>query len=230
MWLIVGLGNPGEEYKQTRHNIGFECLNTLADRHGLDFDDKRAKARIAVGNIAGQRVVLAKPFTYMNLSGQAVSGLCSWYKVDPASELLVVYDDLDLAFGALRLREKGGPGTHNGMKSIVNLLGSQNFRRLRMGIGNVPQGWDAAKYVLGRFTKEEQEKLPDFQNRAADAIELILREGFTTAMNRYNGGDKPPRPKKPRPEQLDKASEATAQAHEAPAQPSNENSQPVAES
>ncbi len=130
---------------------------------------------------------------------------------------------------ALRLREKGGPGTHNGMKSIVNLLGSQNFRRLRMGIGNVPQGWDAAKYVLGRFTKEEQEKLPDFQNRAADAIELILREGFTTAMNRYNGGDKPPRPKKPRPEQLDKASEATAQAHEAPAQPSNENSQPVAE-
>jgi PTH1 family peptidyl-tRNA hydrolase len=222
VWLIVGLGNPGEEYKNTRHNIGFECVNTLANRHGLDFDDKRSKARIAVGNIAGERVVLAKPFTYMNLSGQAVTGLCSWYKIDPASQLLVVYDDLDLGFGALRLREKGGPGTHNGMKSIVNLLGSQAFRRLRMGIGNVPQGWDTAKYVLGRFSKEEQEKLPAIQGQAADAVELILREGFTTAMNRYNVGDKPPRPKKPRPEPVAEKSEASAPT-------GGESSQPVSE-
>jgi PTH1 family peptidyl-tRNA hydrolase len=186
VWLIVGLGNPGEEYAQTRHNIGFQCVGALAQRHGLRFDDKRAKARVAEGAIAGQRVAIARPFTYMNNSGQAVTGLASWYKVDPAASLLVVYDDLDLPFGALRLRERGGPGTHNGMRSIVALLGGQSFPRLRVGIGNVPPRWDAANYVLGRFTKEEQAELPDVVERAADAIEVILREGFVTAMNKYN--------------------------------------------
>jgi PTH1 family peptidyl-tRNA hydrolase len=188
VWLIVGLGNPGEEYAQTRHNIGFQCLNTLAQRHGLHFDDKRAKARVAEGQIAGQRVALARPFTYMNNSGQAVTGLRSWYKIDPAAELLVVYDDLDLPFGTLRLRQRGGPGTHNGMRSVVAQLGSQSFPRLRVGIGNAPTGWDAAAYVLGRFTRDEQAALPEIVSRAADAIELVLRDGFTAAMNRYNAG------------------------------------------
>ena len=186
MWLIVGLGNPGEEYAQTRHNIGFQCVSALAQRHSLRFDDKRAKARVAEGNIGGQRVALAKPFTFMNNSGQAVVGLTSWYKLDPAAELLVVYDDLDLPFGTLRLRERGGSGTHNGMRSIVSLLGGQNFPRMRVGIGNVPPQWDTSNYVLGRFNKEEQAALPDIVGRAADAMELILREGFTTAMNKYN--------------------------------------------
>jgi PTH1 family peptidyl-tRNA hydrolase len=186
MWLIVGLGNPGEEYAATRHNIGFGCVNHLAKQHSLEFRGKRAKARIAEGNIAGQRVVLAKPFTYMNLSGQAVVGLRNWYKVDPAHELLIIYDDLDLPFSKLRLRQRGGPGTHNGMKSVIGLLGSQDFPRLRVGIGSPPPRWDTKGYVLGRFTSEEQDALPDLYDRVSTAIETILRDGFTTAMNEFN--------------------------------------------
>ena len=172
--------------------MAFSAWAALAQRHGLRFDDKRAKARVAEGSIGGQRVALAKPFTFMNNSGQAVVGLASWYKVAAADQLLVVYDDLDLPFGVLRLREKGGSGTHNGMRSIVSLLGGQNFPRLRVGIGNVPPKWDAANYVLGRFTKDEQAALPDIVERAADAMELIVREGFTTAMNKYNVSEAKP--------------------------------------
>jgi len=186
MWLIVGLGNPGEEYARTRHNIGFRCVNLVARRHGLDFDGKRAKARVAEGQIAGQRVVLAKPFTYMNLVGQSIVGLCQWYKIQPAQQLLLIYDDLDLPFGVLRLRERGSAGTHNGMKSVIAQLGSQVFPRIRFGVGQGPPGRDAARYVLGRFTRDEESQLPALQARVADAVEVILREGFTMAMNRYN--------------------------------------------
>jgi len=186
MWLIVGLGNPGEEYARTRHNIGFQCVNLVARRHGLDFDGKRAKARVAEGQIAGQRVVLAKPFTYMNLVGQSIVGLCQWYKIQPAQQLLLIYDDLDLPFGVLRLRERGSAGTHNGMKSVIAQLGSQVFPRIRFGVGQGPPGRDAARYVLGRFTRDEESQLPALQARVADAVEVILREGFTMAMNRYN--------------------------------------------
>jgi PTH1 family peptidyl-tRNA hydrolase len=186
VWLIVGLGNPGESYAQTRHNIGFQCVNYLARRHNLEFSGKRAHARIAEGHIAGQRVALAKPVTYMNLSGQAVSGLRSWYKIDPAQELLVIYDDLDLPFGKLRLRQRGSAGTHNGMKSIIGQLGNQDFPRLRVGIGQPPPSYDTIGYVLGRFNKEESAELPDLYERVADAIELVLGEGLTAAMNKYN--------------------------------------------
>jgi PTH1 family peptidyl-tRNA hydrolase len=184
--LVVGLGNPGEEYAKTRHNLGFQVVNLLAQRHGLEWSDKRAKARLAVGPIGGQRVVLAKPFTYMNDSGQAVVGLRQWYKLDLASELLVIYDELDLPFGALRLRMRGSAGTHNGMRSIVRLLGTEEFPRLRIGIGAGPPGRDAARYVLSRFTPEEEQALPGILERAADAVELIAREGFVAAMNRVN--------------------------------------------
>jgi PTH1 family peptidyl-tRNA hydrolase len=186
MWLIVGLGNPGEEYTKTRHNLGFQCVKEIAGRHGLDFGKKIAKARVAEGQIAGQRVALAKPFTYMNVIGQSIVGLCQWYKVTPAEELLVIYDDLDLPFGVLRLRERGSAGTHNGMKSAIGQLGSQVFPRIRVGIGQGPPGRDAANYVLGRFTREEQAQIPAIQARVADAVELILREGFTAAMNQFN--------------------------------------------
>lgn len=189
MWLIVGLGNPGEEYAKTRHNLGFRCVNLLAQRHGLAFSGKRAQSRIAEGTIAGQRVALAKPFTYMNETGRAVVGLCHWYKLTPARDLLVIYDDLDLPFGVLRLREQGSAGTHNGMRSVVGQLGAQEFPRLRVGIGQGPPGRNAASYVLGRFTREEEAQLPDICDRAVDAVELIVREGFTTAMNRYNTPD-----------------------------------------
>lgn len=190
VWVILGLGNPGEEYVKTRHNVGFQCLNELARRHNLDFDAKIAKSRVASGTIAGQRVALAKPFTYMNAIGQAAVGLCQWYKVAPEQNLLVIYDDLDLPFGVLRLRERGSAGTHNGMKSMVAQLGTQVFPRIRVGIGQGPPGRDAASYVLGRFTRDEQAALPEIHVRAADAIETVLREGFQAAMNRYNGAPK----------------------------------------
>lgn len=195
MWLIVGLGNPGEEYAKTRHNLGFRCVSLLAERHGLTFGGKRASSRVAEGAIGGQRVALAKPFTYMNETGRAVVGLLHWYKLAPARDLLVIYDDLDLPFGVLRLRERGSAGTHNGMKSIVGQLGGQEFPRLRIGIGQGPPGRDAAAYVLGRFTREEEGRVPEICAQAADAVEMVIREGLTAAMNRYNAPEakrKPP--------------------------------------
>lgn len=197
MWLIVGLGNPGETYARTRHNIGFRVVAELAQRHHLEFSHKRANARVAEGTIAGQRVALALPQTFMNLSGQAVVGLRQWYKIDPATDLLVVYDDVDLPFGALRLRERGSAGTHNGMRSIITLLGSQVFPRLRIGIDRPPAAWDLADYVLGRFTSEQEAQLPEVIQRAADALELVMREGVVAAMNRINAPpSKPDREKK----------------------------------
>lgn len=190
MWLIVGLGNPGAQYARTRHNIGFDCLETLAERHGLSFRGKRANSLIAEGNLGGTRVALVQPQTYMNLSGQAVANLRNWYKIDPAGELLVVYDDLDLPFGKIRLRERGSPGTHNGMRSIVQQLGGNAFPRLRVGIGQPPGKMDAAAYVLARFNKDEEAQLPALRDTVADAIELVVREGMSTAMNRYNPKEK----------------------------------------
>ncbi|MDN5273557.1 aminoacyl-tRNA hydrolase [Chloroflexus sp. MS-CIW-1] len=186
MWLIVGLGNPGERYARTRHNVGFRSVETLAERHSLTFRQQRANSQLAEGIIHGQRVVLVKPQTYMNLSGQAVSALRNWYKIDPAHELLVIYDDLDLPFARIRIRERGSAGTHNGMRSIVAQLGTTEFPRLRVGIGQPPGNMDAADYVLSRFTPEEEAVLPDVLARVADAVDVILREGLITAMNRYN--------------------------------------------
>lgn len=200
MWLIVGLGNPGDTYARTRHNIGFRVVTELAQRHHLEFVHKRANARIAEGVIANRRVALALPQTYMNLSGQAVVGLRQWYHIDPATGLLVVYDDVDLPFGVLRLRERGSAGTHNGMRSIITLLGTQIFPRLRVGIDRPPAAWDLADYVLGRFTPEQEAQLPDVIRRAADALELVLREGIVIAMNRINApAPKPPQEHKPAP-------------------------------
>ncbi len=186
MWLIVGLGNPGAQYTRTRHNLGFEAVETLATRHGLAFRAKRANSEIAEGTLAGQRVALVKPQTFMNLSGQAVSALRSWYKIDPQHELLVVYDDLDLPFGKLRFRERGSAGTHNGMRSIIGQLGSGEFPRLRVGIDRPPGKMDAAAYVLSRYSPEQAAQLPDLLATVADALELLLREGIATAMNRYH--------------------------------------------
>jgi peptidyl-tRNA hydrolase, PTH1 family len=186
MWLIVGLGNPGAQYTRTRHNIGFEALDRLAERHRLEFRGKRANSLIAEGSIGGQRVALVKPQTYMNLSGQAVANLRGWYKLDAARELLVVYDDMDLPFGRLRLRERGSAGTHNGMRSIVGQLGGGEFPRLRVGIDQPPGKMDAAAYVLGRFSKEQEAELPFLLDSIADAVELVVGQGLTAAMNKIN--------------------------------------------
>jgi PTH1 family peptidyl-tRNA hydrolase len=186
MYLIVGLGNPGEQYAKNRHNVGFQSLKYLADRHRLTFTEKQSKARIASGTIAGQRVALAKPYTFMNASGQAVAPLVRWHKLDPGRELLVVYDDLDLPFGTLRLRASGSAGGQNGMKSIIENLGTQEFARLRVGIGRHPAGWDSRDHVLGNWNRAEVEILPELYARVADAIETFVAEGIIAAMNRFN--------------------------------------------
>lgn len=186
MFLIVGLGNPGEEYARNRHNVGFQCVKYIADRHGLRFGEKQHKARIASGTIAGQRVVLAKPFTFMNDSGQSVAALARWYKIEPSRELLVIYDELDLPFGTLRMRPGGSAGGHNGMKSIIQLLGTQDFPRLRVGIGRPPHGGETKGWVLNNWGGGEAELLPQIYTRVADAVDSFIRDGVVLAMNRVN--------------------------------------------
>ena len=195
MYLIVGLGNPGEKYAKNRHNVGFQSLGYLADRHRLTFDEKQGKARIASGAIAGHRVVLAKPFTYMNASGQAVAPLARWHKLDLRRELLVIYDDLDLPFGALRLRASGSAGGQNGMKSIIEQLATQEFPRLRVGIGRPPEAWETIDYVLGNWSRAEVDQLPDLYARVAEAVELFVAEGVVAAMNRVNAGRREEQPR-----------------------------------
>ncbi len=195
MFVIVGLGNPGEQYAKNRHNVGFQCVKYLADQHGLTFSDKQSKARVASGAIAGQRVALVKPFTFMNASGEAVAPIARWHKLDTSRELLVIYDDLDLPFGSIRLRASGSAGGQNGMKSIIQQLGTQEFARLRVGIGRPPAGWNTIDYVLGNWSRDQVEQLPEIYARVADAVELFIREGVTAAMNRFNAPGRDERPK-----------------------------------
>lgn len=183
--LIVGLGNPGEEYARNRHNAGFWCLDRLGAKHRLRFGSKRAQSVVARGQLAGQDVALAKPQTYMNLSGVAAKQLLAGWRV-PTQALLVVYDDVDLEPGALRLRERGGVGTHNGMRSIAESIGTTDFPRLRLGIGAPPPGHDLADYVLSDPPPEELKPLLEAVERAVEAIEVYVRQGPAAAMNRYN--------------------------------------------
>lgn len=182
--LIVGLGNPGPDYANTRHNVGFRCLDELARRHGLTWERPRLQAVQARGTIAGHDVVLAKPQTYMNASGVAVVQLVKWYKT-PLTDLLIVSDDLDLPFAQLRLRAEGSAGGQKGLASVLQHLRTNTVPRLRIGIGR-PQWGEAKGYVLTRFTKEQAAALPGIIGRAADAAELWLAEGILAAMNEYN--------------------------------------------
>jgi PTH1 family peptidyl-tRNA hydrolase len=182
--LVVGLGNPGPEYAGSRHNVGFQCVRWLAKKHGLSFDGSRAHARIAQGAILGKPVVLARPQTFMNLSGQAVKGLMEWLRLTPA-DILVIYDDLDLPLGRLRVRPGGSAGGHRGIRSIMDSLGVQDFARIRVGIGR-PEGNDAVDYVLGDFSSAERQIMAEAYARAAEAAECILMDGLETAMNRFN--------------------------------------------
>lgn len=184
-YLIVGLGNPGVQYARNRHNVGFRCLHRLAAAHGLTFGRRQRQARVASGTICGRRVVLALPQTFMNESGRAVAPLVQFYKV-PLGRLLVVYDDLDLPSGTIRLRPEGGSGGHKGMRSIIQRLGSQEFPRLRIGIGRPPGQMDPADYVLQNFSAEEEPVIKEALERTVTAIETWLAEGIEEAMERYN--------------------------------------------
>lgn len=186
MYIIVGLGNPGSRYAHTRHNVGFDTIDILADRYGIAVDNKKFRALWGKGVIEGQRVVLAKPQTYMNLSGESVRQLIDFYKIDETEELIVIYDDISLEPGQLRIRGKGSAGGHNGIKSIIAHLGGQNFKRIKVGVGEKPPGFDLADYVLSRFSKTERECVEEALRRAAQAAAAIMTDGMDAAMNQYN--------------------------------------------
>lgn len=187
--MIVGLGNPGPKYARTRHNIGFQCLELLARRHSVSLDKMQHKALTGQGwvsrNGARVKVLLVKPLTYMNLSGDAVAPLARFYQVEPAN-LLVIHDDIDLDSGRLRLRANGGSGGQNGIKSIIEKLGTQEFARARVGVGRPPGRMDPAAYVLQEFTPAEEEIFGPLRETVCEAVEAWLVEGITAAMNRYN--------------------------------------------
>ena len=183
--LIVGLGNPGREYASHRHNVGFQIADRYAAAHGLTFTKIQSKAITASGRVDAVRVILAKPQTFMNDSGRAIGALVNFYKV-PQQRVLVVFDDLDLPYGAVRLRSEGGAGGHNGMRSIIQHLGSNQFPRLRIGIGRPPGRMDPAAFVLQDFGRDEQAELDSLSDRAVKAIDTFISSGITTAMNQFN--------------------------------------------
>lgn len=186
MYIIVGLGNPGSEYRNTRHNMGFETVEILADRFSIPTDFVKHKAMCGKGIIEGQKVMLAMPQTFMNLSGESVRELVDYYKIDVSSELIVVYDDIDLDPGMIRIRKSGSPGGHNGMKNISQHLGTNDYMRVRVGVGEKPKGYDLADYVLGHFTSSEREEVNKGLAMAAEAVRVMITEGADTAMNRFN--------------------------------------------
>ena len=182
--LVVGLGNPGPNYAHNRHNVGFRLADRLATDNGLSFTRRQCHAQVASGNIAGRRVLLARPLTYMNLSGTSVAGLVRFYKVRPA-DVIVAYDDLDLPLGRIRLRAEGGSGGHNGVKSIIERLGTDQFARLRIGIGR-PSAGEPADYVLDDFRGDEKPAIEAALDAAAQAVVVWLDDGIEAAMNRFN--------------------------------------------
>ena len=195
MRLIVGLGNPGPEYQWTPHNLGFLAVDELANRGGIRVERPEAQALVGLGKVAGQDVILAKPQTYMNLSGNAVGRLMDKYEVEPA-ELLVLFDERDLPWGMIRIGERGSPGTHNGAKSVTSAVGTQEFARLRLGCGPDHLVGDLAAYVLRPMKKGELEVAGEMVTTAGDAVELILTQDIQAAMNKYNRRVSPPEEEK----------------------------------
>ncbi len=189
MKLIVGLGNPGAEYAGTRHNVGFEVIAELAKRHSIAVAKRDFKAVFGDGTIAGERVLLARPMTFMNLSGEAVAAILRFYKIE-VEDILVILDDVALPVGQLRLRYKGSAGGQNGLKNVIQHLGTGEIARIRIGVGGAQPG-GLVGHVLSKFRKEEQEIIQIAYQVAADAVEYALKEGFENAMNRYNVAEKP---------------------------------------
>ena len=186
MFIIVGLGNPTKEYEGTRHNVGFDVIDAIADKYNISVTERKNRAFCGKGIIAGQKVLLAKPQTYMNLSGESVRGLLDYFKIDEETELIVIYDDISLDVGQLRIRKKGSAGGHNGIKNIITHLGTNVFQRIKVGVGEKPKEYDLADYVLGHFSKSEKEQMEDGYKNAIEAIEMILQGEIDTAMNQFN--------------------------------------------
>ena len=186
MFLIVGLGNPDKRYEHTRHNIGFDVIDAMADQYNIRINERKHEALCGTGVIEGMKVMLAKPQTYMNLSGESVAEIANFYKLDVESEMIVIYDDISLAPGNIRIRKKGSAGGHNGIKNIIAMTGTQNFMRIKVGVGEKPQGWDLADYVLGHMDKDERSLGEDAAKDAIAAAVLMMQGEVDKAMNNFN--------------------------------------------
>lgn len=186
MFVIVGLGNPGKKYENTRHNAGFISIDALADKYGISISEKKHKALCGSGVIEGNKVLLVKPQTFMNLSGESVRAVMDFYKIDPEEDMLVIYDDISLAPGNIRIRKKGSAGGHNGIKSIIAHAGTQNFMRIKVGVGEKPSGWDLADYVLGHFSEDDNAKLKEIMPDVIQAATLMVQGDVDKAMNDFN--------------------------------------------
>ncbi len=204
MYLIVGLGNPSREYQNTRHNIGFDAVDVLADAAGIKINNAKFKSLYGTGYLDSQKVVLLKPQTFMNLSGEAVRAAVDFYKIDVDEELIVVCDDINLSVGKLRIREKGSAGGHNGLKNIIAHTGTEGFTRVKMGVGEKPAQWDLADWVLGHFDSEDRKLVDESCQNAVSAIRLMIAGETDKAMNLYNAKKE----KKPKPPREDKKAEA----------------------
>ena len=187
MYLVVGLGNPGKQYEATRHNMGFDTIDVLVERHKIPQGGVKFNAMYGSGFIGGEKVIFMKPLSFMNLSGGPVQEMAAYFKINPESELIIIQDDIDLEPGQLRIRKQGSAGGHNGIKNIIAHLGTQEFPRIKVGVGDKPPRMDLADYVLSRFSKEDREKMEQAFKDAADAVEVMITEGADAAMNRFNG-------------------------------------------
>lgn len=185
LYIIAGLGNPGQRYDNTRHNVGFDAVDTLASKYGISISKLKYKALYGEGTIEGRRVLLVKPQTFMNLSGESIRDIVEWYKV-PMERLIVIYDDVDLEPGKIRVRPKGSSGTHNGMRNIIYLLQKDDFPRVRIGIGKAPPDWELADYVLSKYSPADRKIADEGIERAAGATVELLKNGVDSAMNKYN--------------------------------------------
>lgn len=186
MYIIAGLGNPTKQYEKTRHNVGFDVIDAIAEQYHIEMNEKKHKAICGKGIIAGQKVLLMKPQTYMNLSGESIAAALNFYKAEPSEELTVIFDDISLEPGAIRIRRKGSAGGHNGIKSIIAQTGSSDFSRIKVGVGEKPSGWDLADYVLGRFSETDRAFVEDAIKDAVKAAEYMVNGEIDRAMNEFN--------------------------------------------
>ena len=189
MYIITGLGNPGSRYNGTKHNVGFETIDILSDRFGISLDFEKHRAICGKGLIEGEKVLLVKPLTFMNLSGQSVREVLSYYKADISTDLIVISDDVNLDPGRIRVRPSGSAGGHNGLKNIIAETGSDSFARVRIGIGSKPHNWDLSDWVLSPFDIQSRGVVEQAEIRAAAAVVSIIKDGCDTAMNEFNGAE-----------------------------------------
>lgn len=186
MYLVAGLGNPGKQYEATRHNMGFDTIDYLIEEYKVPQGGVKFNAMYGKPMIGGEKVILMKPLSFMNLSGGPIRDMVNYFKIDPETELIVIYDDIDLDPGQLRIRKQGSAGGHNGIKDIIRQLGTEKFLRIKVGVGAKPKGWDLADHVLGRFSTEDRKLVDEAIGKAAKAVDIMIEQGADAAMNEYN--------------------------------------------